>query len=409
MPAKSIQLSLMLLATVALAQVCFMLLGSAWIGVFITSASYIFLFLALSAIKRQQSVSVEYAMLLLILIFFHGVINCLLHAEFDYERFLASYVLLTFLIFGSISFVLLVQKVTQPSIDFAIRFVFYVLLVSSVAGILKFSPFSLGEIRKPVLFFSEPSSYALGFAPFLLYMVVMSEPKVRFLWVSMAYSIALALESFTLIIATSLVILLTLPLKHFLFLVPALAIVFLASSVDVNYYSSRADISEDNENLSSLVYVSGWERASLSLKDTFGLGLGFQQFGVVGQQGQVMDVLDGLGAKDLNRLNGGAVAPKFIGEFGVLAVIMLFIYIFYFAKYFIWLRNICLDKISCQDNRKCFFTSCFLMFSLDLFVRGSGYFAAEGFLFLASLISILLNDSLGRHADDARNMMSFPR
>jgi hypothetical protein len=404
-PAKSIQLSLMLLATVVLAQVCFMLTGSTSIGVFITSAFYFILFLALSAVRRQQSLSVVSTVVLLALIFAHGAVNCLIYDAFDYERFLASYILLIAFFLGAISFVLLVQKVTQPSADFSIRLVFYVLLVSSVAGILKFSLFTSGEIRKPVLFFNEPSSYSLGFAPFLLYMAVMSSPKVRFLLVSISYSIALALESFTLVIATSLVVLLILPLRYYFFLVPALVIVFLAWSVNVSYYSSRADFSEDNTNLSSLVYVSGWERAYLSLKDTFGLGLGFQQFGVIGQQGQAMEVLDGLGATDLNRLNGGAIAPKFIGEFGIVAVVMLFVYTFYFVKYFKWLRSICLGKVSCPDNKKYFFISCFLMFSLDLFVRGSGYFAAEGFMLLASLVSILLSDSLGRHSDGARNLV----
>jgi hypothetical protein len=164
--------------------------------------------------------------------------------------------------------------------------------------------------------------------------------------------------------------------------------------MNIDYYSLRINLSSDNKNLSTLVYLSGWERAYLNFEDTFGLGVGFQQFGIIGSRGEIMETVEELGAEDLNLLDGGAVAPKFIGEFGLLGVIMLLVYLVYFARNAKWLREVSFSEIPPRECRKVFFLSCFVMYCIDLFVRGTGYFSSSGFLFIASLMWIILVKSV---------------
>lgn len=146
--------------------------------------------------------------------------------------------------------------------------------------------------------------------------------------------------------------------------------------------------------MSTLVYLSGWERAYLNFNDTFGLGVGFQQFGIVGSPGEMMESLGALGAENLNLLDGGAVAPKFIGEFGLLGVAMLLVYLVYFAKSARWLRKVSMGEVALQARPRVFFLSCFVMYCIDLFVRGTGYFSSSGFLFVASLIWLFYSSRL---------------
>lgn len=89
---------------------------------------------------------------------------------------------------------------------------------------------------------------------------------------------------------------------------------------------------------------------------------------------------------DLNLLDGGSVATKFIGEFGLLGVAMLLAYLFYFAKSARWLHEISMSEVAPRDCKRVFFLSCFVMYCIDLFVRGTGYFSSSGFFFVASLM-----------------------
>ena len=274
--------------------------------------------------------------------------------------------------------------------NFAVRLVFYVLLLSSIAAILNFRPFSSGQ-SKPVFFFSEPSHFALDFLPFLLYMTVTSSPKMKLLLLLLGYAIALLLENMTLIIGVTLIVGLAIPSRRaVLFFALIAVILILLPAASLEYYSSRVDISSGNQNLSTLVYLSGWERAYLNFEATFGLGVGFQQFGIIGSSGEVIESLGTLGMGSLNLLDGGAVAPKFIGEFGLLAVLMLLAYLGYFVKSAKWLREVSMGEVAPLAYLKVFFLSCFVMYSIDLFVRGTGYFSSPGFLFISSLMWMTL-------------------
>lgn len=393
-PFSSVAIGLLLLSTVVLPSLVLMVFqtSSMAAGLSLVLGIHIFLFAVFSTIHRQsQSLGACVLLITAVMgvVMIQSLISLVIHDDFDFGRFLQTYLFLIIYLLGAFSFALLAQKVPEFQTNFAIKLVFYVLLLSSIAAILHFAPFSSGQ-SKPVFFFSEPSHFALDFLPFLLYMTVTSSPRMKLLYVLLGYAIAFLLENMTLVVGITFIVGLAIPLRRLLFLAPIAVILILFTAVNLDYYSSRMDISSDSQNLSTLVYLSGWERAYLNFNDTFGLGVGFQQFGIVGSPGEKMESLGALGVENLNLLDGGAVAPKFIGEFGLLGVAMLLAYLFYFAKSARWLRKISMGEVALQARPRVFFLSCFVMYCIDLFVRGTGYFSSSGFLFAASLMWIIL-------------------
>ena len=278
----------------------------------------------------------------------------------------------------------LAQGLPKYKADFAVKFVFYVLLLSGLATILGYRV--LGN-PSAVGFFSENSHYALSFLPFLFYMVVLSSWRKKWFFLFMGFLIAFNLQSLTLLVGVITVAIFALRLRQLVFL-SIIAIPILMAAVDIGYYSVRLDFSSTDTNLSLLSFMNGWERAYLNLKDYYGIGLGFQQLGFVGSQGEILEELRAIGAEDLNLLGGGTVASKFISEFGILAVMVLVAYLVYFARSVRWLHEVSMNGGETVDCRKVFFLACFVMFSFDLFIRGTGYFSSSGFLFIASLMWI---------------------
>jgi hypothetical protein len=85
--------------------------------------------------------------------------------------------------------------------------------------------------------------------------------------------------------------------------------------------------------------------------------------------------------KDVNLTDAGLTAPKIISEFGVLGILGLMVYLKQFRTILRRLKN--------TNHLKIIFAySIFLSFSIDLFIRGIGYFNPPFFLFITSLFLI---------------------
>ena len=156
-----------------------------------------------------------------------------------------------------------------------------------------------------------------------------------------------------------------------------------------SYVADRVSLT--SSNLSVLVFKSGWERAYLNFIDNFGFGIGFQQLGFVGRDGEVMsNIMNVVAGKKTCLLDGATVAAKLVSEFGTMAIVVLGLYSIYAIRYAVNLRELSLNRNKMIDSRYVFFLACFLMFCIDLFVRGTGYFSSSAFLFIASLMWILM-------------------
>jgi len=359
-------------------------------GLLLVVGLYAFLFATLSAIHGPRQSLGKLAIIVTVVstvVLAQGLLSFLISTTFNMGRFWQSYVFLIIYVVGASFLVFLAQGLPKYKANFAVKFLFYVLLLSGIATIFGYRRFGNPSA---VGFFSENSHYALSFLPCLLYMVVLSSLGKKWFLIFVGFLTALMLQSLTLLVGVMAIATLALRLRQLVFLsIIAISILMVSmDNIDIGYYSSRLDFSSTSNNLSVMGYRSGWERAYLSLKDYYGTGLGFQQLGFVGSEGEILEDLEAVGAEGLNRFDGGFVASKLISEFGILAVMALVAYLVYFARNVRWLHEVSMNGGENVDCRKVFFLSCFVIFFGDLFFRGTGYFSSSGFLFIASLVWI---------------------
>lgn len=147
-----------------------------------------------------------------------------------------------------------------------------------------------------------------------------------------------------------------------------------------DYVLSRLVFSEENRNLSNLVYLQGAETALNSLLSTYGLGLGFQNIGAQ-EPGYFTELIRTVtNGEDLNRLDGGFLAAKIISEFGLLGVLFCIVVVVNFFRVcrIVWFYD--------YPNRFLFllYAASSGQIMVELFVRGYGYFS-PGFIIFLSL------------------------
>lgn len=394
-----ISYSLALLMTVVFPPLGYMAAGTASMssGVFLVSCLYIFCYFFYFIRTRDHEFihpvlitrSLIYlAGILAIVIFFHSVLSFSIRSDLNIARLLKSFLFSFVFCLGAWAFVKLSFSVSDRHFDFAVKFVFYSLVVASLFALLGFSPFA-PEAIKPVFFFAEPSHFALSFLPFFLYLVVTANVTYKIILIVLGYVIAFALENLVLVAGVSIVAVFVTSFKQWLYLIPVGLLVVVIAPIDHYYYVDRLMLSPDSQNRSAMVFLSGWERAYLNLLNTNGLGVGFQQFGIIGERGEMMEAIRKLNGADLNLLDGGAVAPKLIGEFGVVGIGFILFYIFYSIKCAKALIAVCKKTTMNYSPKKIFLYACFLMYGIDLFLRGAGYFSSSSFLFFAAVLLIL--------------------
>lgn len=373
-------------------------------GVFLVSCFYILCYFSFCFIRSREYKVTHQALnerpliysvgILAIFILVHSVVSFSIQGDLNIARLLKSLLFLLVFCLGAWAFVRLSFSVPDRHFDFAVKFVFYSLVMASLFAWFGFSPFAPKAI-KPVFFFSEPSHFALSFLPFFLYSVVTANVTYKIILIVLGYVIAFALENLVLVVGVSIVAVLVTSFKQWLYLIPVGLLVLAIVPIDHYYYVDRLILSPDSQNRSTMVFLSGWERAYLNLLSTNGLGVGFQQFGIIGERGDLMAAIRKLNGSDLNLLDGGSVAPKLIGEFGVAGIALILLYIFYSIKCARVLIAVCKKMMMNYNPMKIFLYACFLMYGIDLFLRGVGYFSSSSFLFFAAVLLILTEISCG--------------
>jgi len=157
----------------------------------------------------------------------------------------------------------------------------------------------------------------------------------------------------------------------------------LASQLDLSYYLSRLDFSGEAQNLSTVVYIQGWQLIPESLARSGGWGLGFQQLGRHGTDVPASDIIFALVGGYGNVLDGGFTFAKIISEFGVFGLLLIGLYLV-----IVW-RSIRHLRYAAKgiENRACnTFAQCVIVsYLIELFIRGAGYFTGTAILLVASL------------------------
>jgi hypothetical protein len=253
---------------------------------------------------------------------------------------------------------------SNDEIDFSIIAIFFVFLCSGIfwgSSLLpafgNYSTFIL-----PIFPFAEPSHFALYFAPFYCYMVAREKRQmVKYLLYLVPLIFLFFFSNLTLLIVFLFVFLVTTNNLYPFLVIGALVLVYTLFSLDLSYYTQR--ISLDQDNLSSLIWIQGWEEAIINFIDSNFIGVGFQQFGVIPPRGEFSKIVNLIYLSDFNRYDGGTLAAKMFGEFGVFGLIVIFIMLRQVIRSGLILykncRNNTLDSVSLFAN--C--SICIILFS----------------------------------------------
>lgn len=213
-------------------------------------------------------------------------------------RFILSYIFLSILLVMSTQFVNIIKLVDDYYVKKTMFMAFrFLLIIGIIALILNYFGFLTG---KNMIFFKEPSHFALVYLPLLLFVAYSSKKFMGLFYLLISFLLAVFIENLTLLVGVVLVTLIVFGLKKFIILIAIILTTFFISGITISdYFISRVTLSFDSNNLSVLAFLSGYERAYLSFIKSFGFGIGFNQLGIVGPIGDTMD--------SIRTLMGGAI------------------------------------------------------------------------------------------------------
>lgn len=277
--------------------------------------------------------------------------------------------------------------------------IYIVILILIVLGWLKFFyvPFTAYIVLgKPVFPFSEESHYALALGILTVAYASVGDYKRILLITVNSFLLALFFPNLTLLVFSILTLFVTLlrlkPIyfKLILLLLPVLltlVIIGLISSSE--YFSSRLTFN-NTTNLTTLVFLQGWDMAYLNLMETNGLGLGFQMLGISDSiTSSFTESISEISATPHNLDDGGFLASKIISEFGMIGIFILIFYIYYLVG-FIFKSNGIWNKIHLSNDiyyiqrlkKELLLRGILFSFLVEVFLRGYGYFSPGVFLSL---------------------------
>jgi len=274
-----------------------------------------------------------------------------------------------------------ISYLSDSTIEKASFRMFYILCAIGMVGAVLI----IGGVvqDKSMVFFSEPSAFALIFLPFFSFALFYARGTTTIIIFIVSFSIALAVQNLTLLVGLVFCVIALKKVRILPFAVAFCLMLFVWTfyqfTYDYTYFSSRLSFA-NSTNFSVLVYLSGLERAFLNFTESLGLGTGFQQMGYNGVVGESQKVLESLGAGHLNLYDGSFIASKFISEFGLIGLIFCILFTLKFIKSFISFNS--KKSYSAQHV----LAYCFLLsFIIPLFIRGAGYLNPYVFMMLSSM------------------------
>jgi hypothetical protein len=347
----------------------------------------LFLFVILSLIKLRVSdynikiYSLSVVLIILILLTVGYVVSSLIYTASDHVRFILSLAFLFLFLYFSALFV--DATIDFPGLDFhwCVRASYWlILIVAVIAAVL--SDIN-GVAIKSMFFFNEPSHFSLLYTPLLCYVMYNSKRKIFHFIVGV--SLSLVVMNLTMLFGVLLCGLVSTKMRFvnvvYIVFASILTVPLMAFFDKIDYFTSRLTFGVDSTNLSALVFMSGWERAYLSLIDSKGFGVGFQQMGINGPQGYFMEVVKEIYSDTLNKFDGGTLGSKLVAETGVLGVMLLVLYVVFCVKLY---RRLHFSQ-SIIPVHTLFYASVVISSLLQVFVRGVGYFSPFSFLFVAGI------------------------
>ena len=360
--------------------------------------------------------SIAIAFMIAIFILIHGLIASLTGGlEFSFSRLIISLFILLVLFIAAFFFSDLVKRIDTKRFESVMWSVTALMIILAVAQIVKpwlaFHGFS--SIHYFIAVYSEPSHYIIAFLPIYLYRFVIGTFISRILIFGVGTYFYFALESMTFLIFLFGLFCLYIISKPKLFrlslLILLLVIITLITLwagdldgldfIQMNNFLNKVAMilnllvtdSLPSGNLSyislsSLSFFADWHQAIINLINTSGIGVGFQQNGLVGDRSYIKDIIfnhSGAFAWTI-KLETFSVMPKLISEFGIFAFIFLIFYLNYFWASLIQITNSLMIKDKDID-KKMLLINCFVACNaINIFLRGTGYFTTSTFFLVVA-------------------------
>lgn len=319
----------------------------------------------------------------MVLLALHSSITSILNIEVNNARVFFSLMLLSLMLLSSPLIFNIFELVEEDIFKKTIILSYYFLLLFGFIMVIIHKNHII--LTKDMILFKEPSHFAMVLLPLSLFYMILNNGKKRYVNYVLLLLLSLLLENLTLLAGVlTILIIINWKYKYKLILILC-CVIFLTNFLDfafLNYYTDRLVLTSSSDNLSVLVFISGWERALFSFLNTNGLGIGFQNLGFFGNYGVAMMKIGYiLNGRFINLYDGGSLAPKLIAELGFFG---FFAILSYLGLSFRMIVN--LGSIKKRENSKyVFFISIFLMFIIQLFIRGIGYFSPMSLFFIASV------------------------
>lgn len=364
--------------------VCYLIVGTSHSPGLVVAGGMIMLLLSL----RHFPSNVFFPVLTISLLVFIHLILAVTVTSSQFDKAFLSIFLFSFIFVSSFTLGKWIFTIPGSTLNFVTSILRIIMIIVALASILDIEPRGFLDWEKAIFPFTEPSHYALIFTPLLLDACVKSRGWKRYAWLLLGYVLSYFLESLSLVAGTTLAALITLPLVQLS--LGGLAVPLLLLSLDLSYFTDRLDFGHQTTNLSALVYIQGQELIFDSLERTSGWGIGFQQLGYGPIRSTASKVIFQITGLDLNLYDGGFVSAKLISEFGIFGAALTIAFIVVAAKSALVLRRIAYTNMPTLPGRD--LALAFIVgYSIDMFVRGVGYFSASSVLFLAALIFTLGN------------------
>lgn len=276
------------------------------------------------------------------------------------------------------------------AIDGAVLIVLCCYLLSATMSIVGIQPPGFyGE--KPTFPFSEPSFFAFTIAPVMIYFCVTRPFFWRWMAVGLMATFAVVVSNLT-TLAASLLIMLT--FARWWQIGGAMVVgYFVWPYVDQDYFLDRLAFNADTVNLTSLVYLQGWQLLDESLRNTYAWGLGLQQLGAGYTNTIASYRINQLMGYDVNLLDGGFLLAKVGSEFGVfgIAAVAAFTAL---AGMALWRLRAVAHGSTTYARPVILCYSSIVGSIIEVYLRGSTYFTGT-MLLLSSAVLYLVKDWSG--------------
>lgn len=349
----------------------------------------IFVYAARSAVRpyaiRVGRISIGVLILLILIVISVHLVIATFIRPVDLARAIQSLVPLALLLLAGYGMGCLFVTAPDAAVERAVYLCFGLMCGVGLLAAGGYVPPISANYFKPVFPFTEPSHFALALLPLLMFGCVSLSGSAKVAMLVSGLAIAWALESLTFMAGLLLIMLICLRSISITFLLTALTL--LATQLDISYYLDRLNFDTDTNNLSTLVYLQGWQLISESLRLSTGWGLGFQQLGIQGSSVIAAESINSILGNDSNLLDGGFTFAKITSEFGALSLVIIMLYLPLALRAARHLR--CKSLGAGREAPALTLAQCVVVcFTIELFVRGSGYFSGST-LWLAASVATL--------------------